>query len=354
MMRGLDVGIQLEGSLEPDRGQAAAGLVGQARALAEAGRYRDAIDLLASRPPESLDHRTLGDLVVWRNAAFDPEPGQAQWPVRYADPFPGAQTPPEIQVQDLSVEILGGAIQHHGSLIVRGMINAEQADHLEQVVRKAFAACASVGVGNQAEDSNGWYAPYPLKPGDGLDGIARAFDPGGVWTGDSPRALSDFIAFLKAHGVIRVIEDYLGERSFLSLGKSTLRIVAPDSGAGWHQDGAFLGRDIRTVNVWLALTDCGVDAPGLDVYPRRLNDFAEMGTRDALAWWVVANGVIEDMGKVVPIQAPVFKAGDAMLFDQLYLHRTGVRPGMTRERLAIESWFFAGSTFPMQQMPLAL
>ncbi len=133
-----------------------------------------------------------------------------------------------------------------------------------------------------------------------------------------------------------------GERAFLSIGKSTLRIVPPDAGAGWHQDGSFLGPDIRTVNVWLALSDCGEDAPGLDVYPRRLNGLAETGTRGAFDWWVVGDGVVEDMSQTAPVVAPVFKAGDAMLFDQLYLHRTGVRPGMTRERLAIGSWFFAG------------
>ena len=64
--------------------------------------------------------------------------------------------------------------------------------------------------------------------------------------------------------------------------------------------------------------------------------------------------VVGDMSKLAGVAAPRFKAGDALLFDQMFLHRTGVRPGMTRERLAIESWFFAGSTFPMEQMPIAL
>ena len=34
------------------------------------------------------------------------------------------------------------------------------------------------------------------------------------------------------------------------------------SNTDWHQDGAFLGKGIRALNVWVALTDCGVDAPG--------------------------------------------------------------------------------------------
>ena len=56
-----------------------------ARTLAEAGRYREAVDLLAAVPAETLDMRTLCDLILWRNAAFDPEPSQPDWPRRFAE-----------------------------------------------------------------------------------------------------------------------------------------------------------------------------------------------------------------------------------------------------------------------------
>lgn len=328
----------------------------RARRLAEDGRHREAIDLLARERLEDLDVSTLRDLVLWRHAAFDPDPGRPEWPPRLPDPFPGIQGPPEIQVADLSADILGGAIQHHGCLLVRGMIDAEQTNKLVEVVIRAFEAAEASRADPAESQTSPWYAPFPLGPDDGMNEAARAFGTlcGAVWTADSPRALSDFIAFLEAHGVTRIIEEYLGERAYLSLGKSTLRRVAPTAGTNWHQDGAFLGSDIRTVNCWLALSDCGDDAPGLDLYPRRLNELAEMGTRGAMAWWSVGEGVVEDLAKSVPVVSPLFKAGDAMLFDQLFLHRTGARPGLTRERLAIESWFFAGSTFPMKQMPIAL
>jgi hypothetical protein len=327
-----------------------------ARSRAAAGRYREAVDLMATQPGEMVDPDTLRDLVLWRNAAFDPQPGAPNWPQRYADPFPGASAPPEIHVKDLTAEILGGAIQNHGCLIVRGLTDPSQTEQLSRVVRGAFKSAAAIQSGEKETDPEAWYSPYPLQPGDGLTEGGRSFGTlgGAVWTADSPRAFADFVAFLKVHGVTKIIEDYLGERAYLSLGKSTLRIVPPDSGTAWHQDGAFLGPDIRTVNVWLALSDCGVDAPSLDVYPKRMNELAEMGTRGAFVWWTVGDGVVEDLRGDTPILTPTFKAGDAMLFDQLFLHRTGVHPGMTKERMAIESWFFAGSTFPMAQMPLAI
>jgi hypothetical protein len=329
----------------------------RARRSADAGRYREAIDLLSLENPDDLDLATLCDLVRWRNAAFDPQAGLAHWPPRLPDPFPGIQNPPEIQgPAALTAAILGGAIQHHGCLLVRGLIDAAQTAELVEVVNHAIDTAESSRKDETQAPNSPWYAPYPLEPGDGMSEGGRAFGAacGAVWTADSPRALSDFIAFLKTHGVIRVIEEYLGERAYLSLGKSTLRRVPPTTGTAWHQDGAFLGPEIRTVNCWLALSDCGDDAPGLDLYPRRCNELVEMGTRGAPTWWTVGDGVVEDLAQSTPIVSPRFKAGDALLFDQLFLHRTGARPGLTRERLAIESWFFAGSTFPMPQMPIAL
>ena len=51
---------------------------------------------------------------------------------------------------------------------------------------------------------------------------------------------------------------------------------------------------------------------------------------------------------------PRFAAGDALLFDHLFLHRTAVGEHMTRERHAMETWFFAPSAYPKGQIPLAL
>jgi len=328
----------------------------RARRLAEAGRYREAIDLLSGKAADAIDLPTLCDLVRWRNAAFDPEAGRAEWPPRLPDPFPGVREPPEIPGAELTADILGGAIQHHGCLLVRGLIDTAQTRRLAQVVSQAIDAGEASRTIVPPPPISPWYAPYPLGPGDGMTEGGRGFvtGAGSAWSADSPRALSDFIGFLKTHGVVRIIEEYLGERAFLSIGKATLRRVPPDTTTAWHQDGAFLGANIRTVNCWLTLSDCGDDAPGLDLYPRRVNELVEMGTRGAFDWWVVGEGVVDDLAKTTPIIAPRFKAGDALLFDQLFLHRTGARPGLTRERLAIESWFFAGSTFPMEQMPIAL
>jgi hypothetical protein len=49
---------------------------------------------------------------------------------------------------------------------------------------------------------------------------------------------------------------------------------------------------------------------------------------------------------------PIFEAGDALLFDDFNLHSTAVTEGMRNSRYAIESWFFAPSTYPHSQVPV--
>jgi ectoine hydroxylase-related dioxygenase (phytanoyl-CoA dioxygenase family) len=121
---------------------------------------------------------------------------------------------------------------------------------------------------------------------------------------------------------------------------------------GWHQDGAFLGAGIRTVNLWIALTDCGVDAPSMDMVPRRLSSIVPTGTEGANFSWSVSRKMIDEVCSDVPFTHLHFKAGDAIVFDEMNLHRTSTLPTMTMPRFAVEAWFFAPSCYPMDQLPL--
>jgi hypothetical protein len=154
-------------------------------------------------------------------------------------------------------------------------------------------------------------------------------------------------------GLTGVIAGYLRESLMLSIGKTTLRRIEPVKQHDWHQDGAFLGADVRTVNVWLSLSDCGEDAPGLDIVAQRLPGVVQTGSQGARLSWTVGHGLVEDLVREgASIASPIFRPGDALLFDQLMLHRTRVCPEMTKTRWAIESWFFTPSTFPLEQGPL--
>jgi hypothetical protein len=280
--------------------------------------------------------------------------GRPDWPPALPDPFPGAGLP-EIEARALDAAVLGGAILHHGSLIVRGLVDPSTATRLREGVDRALDACEA----HQADPAaplESAHVPFPLPEDTPLIHGRRFLRSGGaVWATESPGLLEDILEIYRARGVLAAIEGYLGEAPMLSVGKTVLRRAEPTGrGGDFHQDGAFMGADIRTVNVWVALSDCGVDAPGLELVPRRLPGLAEAGTRGAWFDWSVGRPVAQEAAGEAGLATPSFRCGDAILFDQLMLHATYATPEMDRRRYAIESWFFAPSSYPADQVAIAI
>ncbi len=304
----------------------------------------DALRLLTRANRRRRDARIAQRIVELRFDAF----GQTQWtsdlppwPENVPDLFPTSGLP-EIASEHLTAERLRSAIVHHGSLIVRGFAKDRDVDRLVVDIDRAFAAYDAVAAQRDPADLRGWFVPYrhdrtsdrPLK---------RA--SGSVLAVDSPPAMADLVEVFERGGVGRLAQDYFGERPAALAKKWSLRKVPRDANTGdWHQDGAFMGGGIRSLNVWLTLTHCGDNAPGLDVVGRRFDHVLPTGTEGAYFAWSVGPPVAQRAaaGSVV---RPVFEAGDAMLFDHFCLHRTAVDPGMTHDRYAIESWFLAPSTY---------
>src|SRR5690606_33206687 len=93
----------------------------RAKELEEAGRGFEAVDLLVEATRRYRHPELQRVLVLARHAALDdldPPAGLDTWPPTYPDPFPGVAGPPEIDIGELTPEILGGAMVNHGSLIV--------------------------------------------------------------------------------------------------------------------------------------------------------------------------------------------------------------------------------------------
>ncbi len=88
--------------------------------------------------------------------------------------------------------------------------------------------------------------------------------------------------------------------------------------------------------------------------PKRIDHIVDAGTEGADFHWSVGDPVVERASGGV-LSRPIFQAGDAMLFDHLFLHRTGTTPEMKKTRYATETWFFAPSAYPdpQEQVPLA-
>ncbi len=345
-----------------NRAQSFGAQAAAARQMARNGDFIGAISLASNALHNGADDRLLAELVGWRLkgfAAMAHPPGRSTWPPSLPDPYPGLVGIPAVPAAELTADILGGAILHHGSLRVTGLVSPESAERLRLGIERALAArdahhaaaAESGDTGLAALADAGWYVPADVPE------LAQdrpwVENGGAVWTADTPPMLSALIEAFDQSGVIGHIEQFMGERPGLSVGKSTLRRVPITSGTDWHQDGAFLGRDVRSVNVWLALSDCGVDASGLEVVAQRLPYVVQTGSHGAIFDWSVGPRLVDVLAEGgAPVVSPEFKAGDALLFDHLMLHRTGITPAMTKPRWAVESWFFAPSFYPRQQVPL--
>jgi hypothetical protein len=162
----------------------------------------------------------------------------------------------------------------------------------------------------------------------------------------------DMLEAFNRVGLPDVVHGYLGEHSAISAQKCILRKAEPTVPGAWHQDGKFLG-DVHALNLWLSLSRCGDEAPGLDIVPRRLDQLLAAGTEGTRVDIEVSQAMAEEAAAGLGIQRPIFEPGDALLFDELFLHQTGSDPQMPKPRYAVESWFFGPSAFPGGYSPLA-
>lgn len=334
---------------------AAADALAEAEALASAGQRMRAIAVLHQANLAHPDPDVECRLATLRNEAFtELEPASAfdRWPVATATDPDEPPHIPDLAPEDLSGDAVRRAIASHGSVRVPGLLDAVQiqafVDGIDHVLELREA--------NQATPYrrfSSWFAGLPLPPEDAaLLGRAWIAGAGGVLSCDSPKLLELLLSTYEEVGLRRVLTEYLGERPVLSANKCTLRRVPTTANTDWHQDGAFLGTGIRALNVWVALTDCGEDAPGMDLVPRRFEEIVPTGTGGAIFDWAVGPDVVATLAVDAPVVRPRFRAGDALLFDDLFLHRTGVDPAMTETRYALESWFFAKTDYPAGQVPL--
>lgn len=264
---------------------------------------------------------------------------------------------PEVDAAALTTDSIRDGILGGGSLLIRGLLDPERAQRMREGIDQTFAGRDALLQGADVSETTPWFDPFAPSPDYSLDAAQwNRMKVGGhaVWAPDSPRMMFELLDAFEESGLSNLISGYLGERPALSMNKSVLRRVSPDSGTDWHQDGAFLGQGIRTCNVWIALSRCGDIAPGLDIVSRRYNEIIETGTEGAVFPWAVSPAKVEESRQDATIARPTFEPGDAVLFDHFCLHRTAVGEGMTEDRYATETWCFAPSVYPDETVPLVL
>lgn len=338
---------------ETERGRL---LLEDADRLVAGGGILAAIETLHQANLEAPDSGLECRLAELRHRAFkaiEPRSAFGQWPVPVTDiDRSGPARLAQLAPSELSADAVRRGIQTHGGVHVPGLLDAGLVQTFVDGVEHALARRAELADKPHAASSS-WFRGLPL-PREQAISLARPWiaGDGGMLACDSPKLLDLLFATYEAVGLRPVVEQYLGERPVLSANKATLRRARLEGKTDWHQDGAFLGSGIRALNVWITLTDCGVDAPGMDIVPKRFETIQETGTGGAIFDWAVGPETVAKLSVDAPVVRPHYRAGDAMLFDELLLHRTALDPAMTRPRHAIESWFFARTGYPEGQVPL--
>ena len=267
---------------------------------------------------------------------------------------------PEVNAEQFTAEVLRSAVAEHGALIVRNLFSQASMDTMINTIDQVLEACDDTQTERTAPVNAYHNPPDILKtimPNKEKElGNTRGFhrDSGSAMCVEAPSVAESLLQLYEQYGLKELIGEYLGEPPCLSVKKWVLRrSKLPVAESGWHQDGAFMGADINSINMWIPLGECGGDtgAPGMDVVPQRLNSMVSSDGAQ-FDWSVSPAHVDGQFVKNSPLK-PVFNAGDAFFFDHFYLHRTQFSADFTKLRYAIESWFFGASSFPKNQIPLA-
>ncbi len=259
---------------------------------------------------------------------------------------------PEFAPEDLTPEVVRAAILRDGCIFVRGLVPREDALAFAAQIDRSFAERERFLSGEAPAE--GYYEEMvPAKAEYALDVRPWIREGGGVLAVDAPMPLAEMLAMFAKADLPELVGGYLGERPLISLQKTTLRKADPSVAGAWHQDGKFMG-DVRALNLWLSLSRCGDESPGLDIVPRRLDHLVQAQTGEAMLDYQVSKELAEEAAGDKQVARPIFEPGDALLFDDLFLHATGSDPSMPKPRFAIESWFFGASAFPEEYGPLAV
>jgi hypothetical protein len=298
-----------------------------------------------ARPDRGTERRLLRLRHLAGMRALDEAAGPGGFPEPDTGALPVADGLPEFAPADLTPGLLRAALLRDGCLLVRGLLDRERATAFAERIDRGFADRVAGGDGLFEE-----FAPHErYGPVVGRGWIE---DGGGLLAADSPILSFEMLELFRAMDLAPLVDGYLGEPSLISVHKTTLRKASPSVPGAWHQDGTFMG-PVRSLNLWLSLSRCGDVAPGLDLLPRRLDHLVAAGTDDATIEIQTSQAKVDEAAGDTPIVRPIFEPGDALFFDELFLHQTASDPSMPNPRYAIENWFFASSSFPTDYAPVA-
>lgn len=279
---------------------------------------------------------------------------------------------PEVEAASLTVDIVKRAIREKGCLIVRNFLNEKEAQQMQSYVDYSFKLHSKpdkkisryllkqVELAKAVKYTKGDIAKHRETNETYTDTtkIARKLgrtlgQSSSQLTATTPIIIDKILALYDRKGLKNLLNEYFENEPCVSIYKWVLRkAMSPPVPIDFHQDGAFMGSGIDSLNLWVSLSDCGgdSDAPGMDFVPVRLkSDFAK-GTGSMN--WTVAESAVHDVYGEQAVVAPRFNRGDGLFFDHFLVHRTQHVADCVSNRYAVETWFFDSVNFPKNQIPV--
>jgi hypothetical protein len=251
---------------------------------------------------------------------------------------------PIIDAKDLTSPLFTELMRRHSCLMVRGLLGMVDALKLRSIAARTYEIYdstyeATANGGKPAEEN---YISPDAYRGSRAD-IKHFRNFGSLVLSFCPMAAGSIIPILSRSPVRACVEDYFGAPIGLSINSSSVRLSERSSTVRrvFHQDGNFLGGpDAETINCWIALDPCGVNAPSMEVYPQRVDGLLPAGEGGSIVPWEIDEEVVYGTLGKENAWIPEFRPGDAFLFDHTHVHRTHATPTMTKDRFALECWMF--------------
>lgn len=232
------------------------------------------------------------------------------------------------------------AVRECGCALVRGLFPAALAAHWRTLAAQNFTLLDCLKRDSQASDLDVGF----------LDESPREVEVSGtriktsvaVWSGIDPGFYAKNPGFfqhsvlhrLAGSALVPILQALFDGPVALSHDASRVRRHAPaiaHQRLHLHQDAASADYGGRlVVTCWTPFMDCGRDAPGLQVYPRRLDTL--LPTKRAK--WHAREDALHPLK--ADLWQPVFAAGDALLFTATTLHGTYLTDDMTAWRTSLD------------------
>lgn len=134
-----------------------------------------------------------------------------------------------------------------------------------------------------------------------------------------------------------VYRSYFGSGCLSYYQHDTVRFQRPDishMSYPFHQDGSYHSRDASqhsSLTTWIPFVACGADAPGLQLYPHRLDEILPLPEGKKMPYlFCDEQEVLRRFGD--RLWAPELNPGDVLVFDGFAVHRSHIREDMSRER----------------------